>query len=204
MRSSSACRREPRGRRARSGAGARRRCRPSDRDDETHRSTIPCGQDNLKIEVGGRQRARTRRGLRDACTQDHGRQGNGFGRARLRDNIPKMMFIFLPLIAGVMFVLYLGSRRYYVEHLVFFVHYHAFFFLAGIADPAARATRQSRGQRRSRAGSTRSRTCSSSRCLFYVPWYLYRAMRRVYGQGRVLDARQVLRADGRLHRAASC
>ena len=32
-----------------------------------------------------------------------------------------------------MVVLYLGSGRYYVEHLLFFVHFHAFFFLSGIA-----------------------------------------------------------------------
>ena len=57
-----------------------------------------------------------------------------------------MMFIFLPLIAVVMFVLYLGSGRYYVEHLLFFVHFHAFFFLGGIADTAARAARR-RGSR---------------------------------------------------------
>src|SRR4029453_1583664 len=54
-----------------------------------------------------------------------------FGRA-LWENVPKMMFMFLPLIALVMAVLYLGSGRYYVEHLLFFLHYHAFFFLAGI------------------------------------------------------------------------
>ena len=52
--------------------------------------------------------------------------------ARVYENIPKMMFIFLPLIAVVMFVLYLGSGRFYVEHLLFFVHFHAFFFLSGI------------------------------------------------------------------------
>ena len=36
-------------------------------------------------------------------------------------------------IAAVIYVLYLGSGRYYVEHLLFFVHYHSFFFLGGIA-----------------------------------------------------------------------
>ena len=51
-----------------------------------------------------------------------------FGRA-LRHNLPKMMFIFLPLIALVSLVLYAFRRRTYVEHLLFYVHYHAFAFL---------------------------------------------------------------------------
>ena len=140
----------------------------------------PCGKDNLKFDIGGSSSPYEAR-LRLACTKIMADKAT-FGRA-LWDNIPKMMFIFLPLIAAVMSVLYLGSRRYYVEHLVFFVHYHAFFFLAGIAAPA----REQLGDPEGRLGparSTRSRTSSSSCCLFYVPWYLYRAMRRVYGQGR--------------------
>jgi Protein of unknown function (DUF3667) len=51
-----------------------------------------------------------------------------FGHA-LRNNLPKMMFIFLPLIALVNLVLYVFRRRTYVEHLLFYVHYHAFAFL---------------------------------------------------------------------------
>ena len=47
----------------------------------------------------------------------------------LRNNLPKMMFIFLPLIALVNLVLYVFRRRTYVEHLLFYVHYHAFAFL---------------------------------------------------------------------------
>ena len=75
--------------------------------------------------------------LRDACRKIIADQ-QSFGRA-LFDNIPKMMFIFLPLIAAVMAVLYVRSGRYYVEHLLFVVHFHAFFFLAGHRRAAARA-----------------------------------------------------------------
>ena len=90
----------------------------------------PCGEDSLKLDIGplGKQYAPR---LREACRKIAS-DGRGFGRA-VYENIPKMMFIFLPLIAAVMFVLYLGSGRYYVEHLLFFVHFHAFFFLGGAA-----------------------------------------------------------------------
>jgi len=51
-----------------------------------------------------------------------------FGRALFR-NVPKMMFVFLPLLAFVNLLLYAFRRRKYVEHLLFYTHYHAFAFL---------------------------------------------------------------------------
>jgi hypothetical protein len=90
------------------------------------------------------------------------------------------------LIAVVMFVLYLGSGRYYVEHLLFFVHYHAFFFLGGIVillldNLSTWFTGTSAGK----AIDTIEGIVGFAFAA-YVPYYLYRAMRRVYGQGRAL------------------
>ena len=45
-------------------------------------------------------------------------------------DIPKMMFFLLPLFAVSLKLLYLRTRRLYVEHLVFLLHVHAFAFLA--------------------------------------------------------------------------
>ena len=45
-------------------------------------------------------------------------------------NIPRAMFMFLPLLALVMKLLYWRPKRYYVEHLLFLIHNHAFVFLA--------------------------------------------------------------------------
>ena len=44
-------------------------------------------------------------------------------------NVPRALFIFLPLLAGVMMLMYWRPRHYYVEHLLLFVHNHAFVFL---------------------------------------------------------------------------
>src|ERR1700733_4299672 len=41
---------------------------------------------------------------------------------------PKAMFIFLPLIAFLHMLLYWRPRHRYAEHLLFFLHLHAFFF----------------------------------------------------------------------------
>jgi hypothetical protein len=91
-------------------------------------------------------------------------------------NIPRAMFVFLPLLALCMKLMYWRPKRYYVEHLLFMVHNHAFVFLAlslvmligmiphvgDYARPLYWAT------------------------FFYMAWYIYRAMRNGYRQGRAL------------------
>jgi Protein of unknown function (DUF3667)/Domain of unknown function (DUF4286) len=139
----------------------------------------PCSKENLKFGVGALHNYEGR--LRQACTKIMADKVS-FGRA-IWDNVPKMMFIFLPLIAAVMSVLYIGSKRYYAEHLVFFVHYHAFFFLAGIAVAISETIGDPNGGLVQRAFDQFADILEFV-LLFYVPIYLYRAMRRVYGQGR--------------------
>jgi Protein of unknown function (DUF3667)/Domain of unknown function (DUF4286) len=143
----------------------------------------PCNEENLRIDVGALERYEPR--LRSACNKIL-RDKQSFGRA-LWENLPKMMFMFLPLIALVMAVLYLGSGRYYVEHLLFFLHYHAFFFLAGIVvlllDRVGAATTGAVSELFSTAEGF-----VIAALVFYVPVYLFLAMRRVYGQGRVWTA----------------
>lgn len=44
--------------------------------------------------------------------------------------LPKMMFVFLPLVALLLKLFYIRSKRYYMEHLIFTLHNHAFIFTA--------------------------------------------------------------------------
>jgi len=143
----------------------------------------PCSPENLKIGFGPEGK-KTEDKLRDACRKIAA-DGKGFGRA-VYENIPKMMFIFLPLIAVVMFMLYLGSGRYYVEHLLFFVHFHAFFFLGGIAILLLERLSTMFADTRAGSGLEAIEAILTAILVFYVPYYLYRAMRRVYGQGRIV------------------
>jgi len=139
----------------------------------------PCGSDTLKFELGGPLKQYEPQ-LRDACRKIVADQ-QSFGRA-LWNNVPKMMFIFLPLIAAALAVLYLGSGRYYVEHLLFVVHFHAFFFLGGIAVLLLQQlARLSSGPLAK--GFTAAEGMLGAALAIYVPWYLFRAMRRVYEQG---------------------
>jgi hypothetical protein len=89
---------------------------------------------------------------------------------------PKAMFIFLPLIAFLHMLLYWRPRHRYAEHLLFFLHVHAFFFslmtLVILADDAATAW-------------PRLQPVSSllTLLLWLLPLYPVLAMRRVFGRG---------------------
>jgi hypothetical protein len=82
--------------------------------------------------------------------------------------LPTLMFLLLPVFAGILKLLYIRSPRYYVEHFVFVLHTHAFIF----------------------GTFTLSLLLGWAGVGFLPPlllaWaavYLYLALRRVYGQG---------------------
>ncbi|CAN5139645.1 hypothetical protein BH24PSE2_BH24PSE2_04860 [soil metagenome] len=102
-----------------------------------------------------------------------------FGRAVLA-NLPEMMFFFLPLLALVLKFLYLGSRRYYSEHLLFAVHFHSFFFLIVTLDVLLGMALRALG------AGTGLGPVATFIIMLYVPWYLYRGMRNVYDQHRII------------------
>lgn len=52
---------------------------------------------------------------------------------QLYQNLPKMMLLFMPLIAMFLKLLYIGSKRLFTEHFVFTLHYHAFVFVVMLA-----------------------------------------------------------------------
>lgn len=69
--------------------------------------------------------------LEAACEKIEQDTSGSLARA-IGNNIPVMMLVFIPLVAAVMRVLYLFAGRKYVEHLIFFLHLHALFFVTGI------------------------------------------------------------------------
>jgi Protein of unknown function (DUF3667) len=95
-------------------------------------------------------------------------------QAALLHNVPRAMFVFLPLLAAAMKLMYWVPRHYYVEHLLLLVHYHAFVFLLLPLAWALSALLHSAAPWMHLAVG------------LYIPWYLYRSMRVVYAQGRLL------------------
>ena len=98
----------------------------------------------------------------------------------LLDNIPVALIVLLPFMALVLKGLYPLSRRYFVEHLLFFVHFHSFFFL--ILTLQILFSRVSGLVFIPDAISVLVIVAAS----FYIPVYLYKAMRMVYGQGHLM------------------
>jgi hypothetical protein len=117
--------------------------------------------------------------LRGACRRQIGDNGKSAAHA-FGSYAPKMMFVFLPLMALIMVPLYRHPRRFYVEHLVFFLHTHAALFLVMIGDLLlSMATR----------GLPHLAPLSSLgdlAAVCYALWFVYRAMRRYYGNRRAL------------------
>ena len=88
-------------------------------------------------------------------------------------NIPRGMFVFLPLLALAMKPLYWRPKRYYVEHLLFLIHNHAFVFLV-LTILALLELVPVVGEH---LGPFKFAAW------VYMIWYLFRGMRNYYGQG---------------------
>ncbi len=96
------------------------------------------------------------------------------------DNIPAALIVLLPFMAFALKALYPLSRRFYVEHLLFFVHFHAFFFLLLTLQILWVRTIAMLGL------NTAIGVIPVIVSSFYIPIYLFKSMRRVYGQGFLL------------------
>jgi hypothetical protein len=87
----------------------------------------------------------------------------------LEHNIPRVMFLLMPAFALLTFVFFRRQQPYYVPHLYYSVHFHAFLFLL----LSVVALLGFAGQVGKYLGSL----------LFFaaIPWH-YAALRRVFGQ----------------------
>jgi len=148
-------------------------------DDAGFLNDCSIGELDLDLESGWLKRRMTPERLEEVCKRVQAVGETGLKKAVL-ENIPAALIILLPIMAFVLKLLYPLSRRYYVEHLLFFVHFHSFvFFILTLQILLTRL----------------GEWIGFVEMLFdlvvvaatlYIPVYLYVAMRRVYGQGRAL------------------
>ena len=107
---------------------------------------------------------------------------NGNGKqviAALLRPLPTALLIFLPFVALAFKVLYLGSGKYYIEHLIYLLHNHSFLFALVILSILA-------VQLGHYFPSTDDVFSIPLALIWglYVPYYLYRSMRVVYKRSR--------------------
>jgi hypothetical protein len=125
------------------------------------------------VNYDGPWSARVQPAAHRACVRLVLDNGRSLGEVFMH-NVPRALFIFLPLLAGVMMLMYWRPRHYYIEHLLLFVHNHAFLFLLLLIAALVSALL------RPLAGWI------SAAAALYIAWYAYRSMRVVYGQSRGL------------------
>lgn len=136
------------------------------------------GREYCALDIGDSPAAnRFEDSLNRACEQIRADGGKRFAE-RFAATAPKLMFVFLPLMAAVALIFYRRPRRLYTEHLVLFLHNHAFtFLLLGATDIL--------GAIGGAAAPTAPVMELVSTLLFlYLAWYVFRSMRVVYAEGR--------------------
>ncbi|MGI9262408.1 MAG: DUF4286 family protein [Woeseiaceae bacterium] len=113
--------------------------------------------------------------LKATCERVVADDGKAFA-GKLLDNVPAALIALLPLMALILKMLYPLSKRYYVEHVLFVVHFHAFVFLVlTLQILFARLTS-------ALALTDTIATITTVAVTLYIPIYFFKAMRQVYQQ----------------------
>jgi hypothetical protein len=113
--------------------------------------------------------------LKTACRNIRADNGREFSE-RVVHNLGRALFVFLPLMAALMKLLYWRPRRFYLEHLLLLIHNHAFAFL--FLSLYMLATHW--------LGSGNLVGVLFLIATWYLIRYLYRSMQLYYGQSRRL------------------
>jgi len=98
------------------------------------------------------------------------------------DVLPGTMFVLLPLVALLLKFWYLFAKKYYVEHLIFALHNHAFIFVTAfvmILLSVFTDWREPSGE----GPVTESVHWVKNIVLIWIPVYLFLSLKRVYQQG---------------------
>jgi len=93
------------------------------------------------------------------------------------EHFPTALFAMLPMYAAVLWILYVRNRRYYVEHLVFALHCHAFYFV--ILTLAILVRTVSNGA---------PATVMNVIAAIWIPVYSFAALKLAYQQGWIKTA----------------
>lgn len=135
-------------------------------ESQEQRAARECGM----IEYQGPWQAGLRPAIQQACLKIRADNAHSLSAA-FRHNLPRTMFLFLPLLAGIMMLFYWRPRHYYVEHLLLLLHNHAcVFVVVSLAWAAGALVPPVSGW-------------LDFAVFVYLVWYMYRSMRTMYGQG---------------------
>lgn len=100
----------------------------------------------------------------------------GFENDLIYHAVPKLMFVFLPLVALLLKLFYIRRKHLYMEHLIFTLHCHALFFLALLVGVIISALTTHYGW------PVAIKETASSIITWYLVIYLFLALRNFYQQ----------------------
>ena len=107
--------------------------------------------------------------------EKYGKMAGDIFLDELKHNIPKMMFLLLPLFALILKLAFWKNKKYYVEHLIYSFHFHCFLFLfltfMMVLQPIIPHGWGISGWLTFLATA-------------YIGWYIYRSLRTVYHRSR--------------------
>ncbi|MBC7616542.1 MAG: DUF3667 domain-containing protein [Pedobacter sp.] len=101
----------------------------------------------------------------------------------LLHNIPKMMFLLLPLFALILKLVYINKKKYYYEHLVYSFHLHSAIFLSVLLTLLLQWFF---------ALFYDINGWLTSFCSIYIIWYIYRSLRTFYASTRWVTVLKML------------
>ncbi len=90
-------------------------------------------------------------------------------------NIPKMMFLLLPMFALILKLVYINKNKYYYEHLIYSFHLHSAIFLSILTTILLQWLFAFVYDISAWLGIF---------CSIYIFWYVYRSLRTFYGSSR--------------------
>lgn len=132
---------------------------------------------DCKVRIFGDGESEFEKSLSRACGKMKADGGRQFAE-NFAHTAPKLMFVFLPLMALVAMLFYWKPRRLYAEHLVLFLHNHAFtFLLLGVTAVLTKVA----DLKFPMAGLF---GLLAFLLWCWLPYYVFRSMRVVYGEGR--------------------
>ncbi|GAB3905367.1 DUF3667 domain-containing protein [Mucilaginibacter boryungensis] len=102
----------------------------------------------------------------------------------VKHNAPKMMFVLLPLFALILKFTFWRNKKYYVEHMIYAIHLHCFFFLFSAIILIIQMILPE-------SWSVVSNWLTAILCI-YTLYYIYRSLRVVYNRRRWVTIRKMI------------
>lgn len=104
-------------------------------------------------------------------------------KEEIMHNIPKMMFILLPLFAVILKLVYINKKKYYYEHLIYSFHVHSALFLSYLI---LFILKKAVGLAVDLDGWL------IFLYLLYILWYIYKSLQVFYGSRRWVTVAKIL------------